>query len=330
MRYSFLYYYFRIPVLVRLLLTVLSFMILFGIIIHWIEPSQFPTIFDGIWWAFVTGSTVGYGDYVPLSNLGRIIAIFLILTGGGVVTFYMATISASTLKRQYDLSEGSVDYHRENHFIIIGWNEKARRLIEKIEQDMPSRKMVLIDQTLDSYPYQQHPVHFVKGDPSRDSILKKANIQKASTVIITADQSKNEGEADQQSILCTIACRGLNPNLPIFTEILSQDQITNAYRAGATKVLSTNSFMSELFYHEIQQEHQAFRMISGLLESYKFLEKQPTETEIGQTFGNLKEQYRNMDQTILGISKGDYIQMNPPSDVVIENNHTLFILVPNS
>ena len=79
--------YFRIPVLIRLLLTILLVMLLFGIIIHFVEPNQYPTIFDGIWWAFVTGATVGYGDYVPLSITGRIIGILLMLTGAGLITF---------------------------------------------------------------------------------------------------------------------------------------------------------------------------------------------------------------------------------------------------
>lgn len=55
--------YFRMPILIRLLLTVLITMIIFGLLIHLIEPEQFPSFFEGIWWAFVTGGTVGYGDY---------------------------------------------------------------------------------------------------------------------------------------------------------------------------------------------------------------------------------------------------------------------------
>ena len=40
-----------------------------------LEPETFPTIFDGIWWAIITASTVGYGDYVPHSVLGRLTSL---------------------------------------------------------------------------------------------------------------------------------------------------------------------------------------------------------------------------------------------------------------
>ncbi len=83
----FKHIYFRMPTAVRLLLSIFVLMFLFGLVIHLVEPNQFPSIFDGVWWAFITGATVGYGDYVPLTIPGRIIGILLLLSGGGMLTF---------------------------------------------------------------------------------------------------------------------------------------------------------------------------------------------------------------------------------------------------
>ncbi|MEM7798957.1 MAG: ion channel [Chloroflexota bacterium] len=50
---------------------------------------------DGIWWAFVTVTTVGYGDRVPVSNAGRILAAFLMTVGVGlfgILTSYLASL----------------------------------------------------------------------------------------------------------------------------------------------------------------------------------------------------------------------------------------------
>jgi voltage-gated potassium channel Kch len=49
----------------------------FGIVEHLVEPKTFPTVWLGMWWALVTVTTVGYGDVVPVSTAGRIIASFL-------------------------------------------------------------------------------------------------------------------------------------------------------------------------------------------------------------------------------------------------------------
>lgn len=62
-----------------------------GIAIHFAENLSFP---DGIWWAFVTATTVGYGDISPHTLAGRIIAIFLMLTGIGMVGSLTSTITS--------------------------------------------------------------------------------------------------------------------------------------------------------------------------------------------------------------------------------------------
>src|SRR5690625_3859921 len=149
---KWLSFYFHLPIFLRLLSSVLVLMLLFGFIIHTLEPVHFPTIFDGIWWAFVTGSTVGYGDYVPLSTIGKIVGIMLILAGGGLVTFYMATISLGTVKHEQDLSSGKVAFKGINHLIIVGWNERTKALVSTLQKSYANKDIVVIDKTLQNIP----------------------------------------------------------------------------------------------------------------------------------------------------------------------------------
>jgi len=48
---------------------------------------------DGIWWAIVTASTVGYGDISPSTLPGRIIAVLLMLVGIGLMSTLAASIT---------------------------------------------------------------------------------------------------------------------------------------------------------------------------------------------------------------------------------------------
>jgi Ion channel len=49
---------------------------------------------DGIWWAIVTASTVGYGDISPSTPAGRLIAVALMLVGIGLMSTLAASITA--------------------------------------------------------------------------------------------------------------------------------------------------------------------------------------------------------------------------------------------
>ncbi|WP_407271924.1 potassium channel family protein [Radiobacillus sp. PE A8.2] len=320
--------YFRTPLFVRLLITVCVFMFLFGVLIHLFEPAHFPSIFDGIWWAFVTGSTVGYGDYVPLSVLGKIIAILLILTGGGLVTFYMATVSASTIKHEHDLSEGAVTYKGENHIMLIGWNERTKQLLHMVEDHNVKQQFVLIDHTLTNLPYRKHNIHFVRGSAADDQILKKANVGKAKYAIITADPSKEELQADQSSILTTVAIRGNNPDIKIVTEILITEQITNATRAGADTVIRSNDFMSTLFYHEIFRTEpvRPFELLLEVLSSQQFKQfPLPAEMD-GKTFLECSDFYVASEQLLIGIIREGQLKLNPPFNLDLHDHDILVVL----
>ena len=61
--------------------TWLTAVIAFGVVEHLVDPDSFPNIWLGMWWALQTVTTVGYGDIVPASTAGKILASFLLLGG---------------------------------------------------------------------------------------------------------------------------------------------------------------------------------------------------------------------------------------------------------
>ncbi len=65
-----------------------------GVVIHFADEKNFSTIGQGMWWSIQTVTTVGYGDVVPTSTLGRIVASIVMLTGIGFLTVITATITS--------------------------------------------------------------------------------------------------------------------------------------------------------------------------------------------------------------------------------------------
>lgn len=78
-----------------------------GFLIAGIDPS-IGTPWDGVWWAWVTMTTVGYGDIVPSTTAGRLFGSFVILIGMGIFSMLTASFSAFLMSKE----EQSV-LHRE-------------------------------------------------------------------------------------------------------------------------------------------------------------------------------------------------------------------------
>lgn len=66
-----------------------------GLLMRWVEPEVFPTVGTGIWWAIVTFCTVGYGDVVPTSALGRFVASILMVFAITFITIVTALVTSA-------------------------------------------------------------------------------------------------------------------------------------------------------------------------------------------------------------------------------------------
>jgi voltage-gated potassium channel len=58
-----------------------------------VQPDKFGTIPQAMWWAIVTLGTVGYGDVVPVTPVGKIISVFAIIVGFAMVALPVAIVS---------------------------------------------------------------------------------------------------------------------------------------------------------------------------------------------------------------------------------------------
>ena len=69
--------------------------VVFGIVESAVDPKSFHSVWLGMWWAVETVTPVGYGDIVPASTGGKIIAGFLMLGGLSLISVLTAVITSS-------------------------------------------------------------------------------------------------------------------------------------------------------------------------------------------------------------------------------------------
>lgn len=79
--------------LVYMLALALALLGLCGLGFWWLEPEA-ETLADGLWLAFTTAATVGYGDIVPTTLASKVFSVFVVLLGYGVLSLVTASIAA--------------------------------------------------------------------------------------------------------------------------------------------------------------------------------------------------------------------------------------------
>ncbi len=94
------------------------FLLISATLMYWIEadmqPDRFGSIPRALWWAAVTMTTVGYGDVVPMSVMGKLIAV--VTSMGGIVliaipTGILAASFSDELTREEEIAAAEAEEH---------------------------------------------------------------------------------------------------------------------------------------------------------------------------------------------------------------------------
>ncbi len=133
--------------------------IMAGTIMSVIDPNV-DTPFDGIWWAWVTVTTVGYGDIVPGSTVGRLFGSILILMGFALATLLTASFAAFFMAEE---EKDMLDAEAENIKKLAIIETRLMTLESKLDAllKMEQRLARQDDQRQDSG-------HIAQQDPQQD------------------------------------------------------------------------------------------------------------------------------------------------------------------
>jgi voltage-gated potassium channel len=88
----------------------LSLLILtFGGVGFWALDPRVHTLADGLWLAFTTAATVGYGDIVPTTHLSRAFAVIVVLLGLAVLSLVTASLAAVFVDQEVEVEERQIE-----------------------------------------------------------------------------------------------------------------------------------------------------------------------------------------------------------------------------
>ena len=86
-------------VVIGLALTFVRLAFVAAIVIRIVDPDNFPSLGLAIWWALQTVTTVGYGDVVPTTTVGRVIGGIEMVLGISFITFLTAGVTSIVIQR---------------------------------------------------------------------------------------------------------------------------------------------------------------------------------------------------------------------------------------
>lgn len=224
------------------------FLVLAAVGFAFFENSGQPwylAFFDGLWWALVTLATVGYGDKCPVTPEGK--AVGMIVISGGVIIMGMFTATVASMMVESSIKEGKGlgTIMTRNHIVICGINRNLSRILTELSRDTKIRTIVLVNsmnedefgELRDSFETRAE-LRFVRGDYTRDTVLKRAAVQHAASVIILADSSEtSKGSVDDRTILTTLAVKDIKPNVRICAELIDEEKKEHTERAGADEII---------------------------------------------------------------------------------------------
>ena len=221
-----------------------------------IQGHTFKSFADAIWWGIVTSTTVGYGDIVPVSAIGKLVASILMISSLLFMSAVTATVASKFVQEKILEEMGKKTFKDRDHILICGWNDFGIKVLRSIIRETLSGKPIfylineLNQEEIDSIRYELEGsvIKFIKGNFVSESVLFRANIEKASKVIILGDKSHDGtfNKADERTILASLTVKGLAPDIPTFAELLDKDNEIYLKRAKIDEIVIRGELDSSL------------------------------------------------------------------------------------
>jgi len=199
---------------------------------HFIEGMSFS---DAIFMTAITVSSVGFGEVQPLSGIGRVITIFIIVFGITIAGYTLGTFIRMLIEGEISERFGRQKVAKrisilKNHFIICGFGRIGKLITKELMKN--NEKVIVLENDAKRVPeLEAMHVTYMLLDASDENTLLKAGIMHAKA-LVTAVMS------DADNVFITLTARMLHPDIYIMARASDAKNEKKLLSAGANKVVS--------------------------------------------------------------------------------------------
>ncbi len=314
--------------------------VMFGVLFYLAEyrVQEGLTLVDSIWWAMVTMTTVGYGDFYAQTVFGRFIISYpCMLVGIGIIGYLVGSVAETMLDHVSKKKRGLMPIKSKGHIIICNYPhlDKVVRLANELRASFlyKNNHIVLVTDAIQELPEQLKnlDIDFVQGDPVREDILLRANINEAAGVfVLTRNPGDPSSDEKTFAIGTIVELIERENNRPIRTvvEVVNKDNIKMMQRAGVDGIVSADGIMDGLIVQEFLNpgvHNVVHQILTNTVGSQFYI----LETKlIGQTISQVQNGMLNHAKSLqlIGVVRNCQTILSPAKDMKLEEKDQLVII----
>ena len=285
-------------------------MIFGGIVLQWLETGDISKGDNPFWWAIVTMTTVGYGDFSPETPEGRVFAVFIMFAGITLVSLLTASISSIFVAQKIREGKGLEKLNISDHIVLCGWNSNTSNLMNSIQKLNHEKHLdlVLVNELSEEEVNQiksrftKLNILFVSGDYTQEETLLKASVTTSNTVIIIPNNINNEdGLHDEKTIFATLTIKSIDSSIRVVAYLLERENLTHIKRAEADEVVISDDFSLNILASHVVDPGvpQLSNHLVNADSSSRFVRKQIPSNFVGKQYGDLFDYFRGENGSLL-------------------------------
>lgn len=225
------------------------------------KDSAINTMFEAFYWSFVTLSTVGYGDFVPVTDLGRTVAMVIIISGIAVISF-MTSIVVSAFTEQLDgIKEQKIitDITKMKRFYLIcGYSEVSAIVTKRLQKDGIDF-VVLEKDPQKVIEANKSKMTAVCADPAKQETYGNYGIDLKKQVVSVLCLE----DTDVQNIYTALTIRSMHPDIKILSYLHENKNRKKLSIAGVNHIIYTQELVG-ILAREFSGKPVAFEAIEAL------------------------------------------------------------------